>query len=42
VVRTQVARSVWDRLLSPNPRALTIYLEFVLACEAVPERFEEC
>jgi len=42
VVRTQVARSVWDRRLSPNPRALAIYLEFVLACGTAPERFEEC
>ncbi len=42
VVRTQVARSVWDRRLSPNPRALTIYLEFVPARGAAPERFEEC
>ncbi len=29
VVRTRVARSVWDRRLSPNPHALAIYLEFV-------------
>jgi hypothetical protein len=42
VVRTQVARSVWDRQLSPNPRALAIYLEFVPARGAAPERFEEC
>ncbi len=42
VVCTQVARSVWDRRLSPNPRALTIYLEFVPARGAAPERFEEC
>jgi hypothetical protein len=42
MVRTQVARSVWDRRLSPNPRALTIYLEFVPARGAAPERFEEC
>ncbi len=42
VVRTQVARSVWDRRLSPNPRALAIYLEFVPARGAAPERFEEC
>jgi len=26
VVRTRVDRSVWDRQLSPNPHALTIYL----------------
>jgi len=42
VVRTQVARSVWDRQLSPNPRALAIYLEFVPTRGAAPERFEEC
>jgi hypothetical protein len=42
VVRTQVTRSVWDRRLSPNPRALAIYLEFVPARGAAPERFEEC
>jgi hypothetical protein len=42
VVRTEVARSVWDRQLSPNPHALAIYLEFVRARGAAPERFEEC
>jgi hypothetical protein len=42
VVRTQVDRSAWDHRLSPNPHALAIYLEFVLARGAVPERFEEC
>jgi hypothetical protein len=42
VVRTRVDRSVWDRRLSPNPRALAIYLEFVPARGATPERFEEC
>jgi len=42
VVRTRVDRLAWDRRLSPNPHALTIYLEFVLACGAAPERFEEC
>jgi hypothetical protein len=31
VVHTRVARSVWDRRLSPNPHALAIYLEFVPA-----------
>jgi len=41
VVHTRVARSVWDRQLSPNPRALAIYLEFVPACGAAPERFEK-
>jgi hypothetical protein len=42
VVRTRVDRSVWDRRMSPNPHALAIYLEFVLARGAAPERFEEC
>ncbi len=42
VVCTQVVRSVWDRRLSPNPHALAIYLKFVPARGAVPERFEEC
>jgi hypothetical protein len=42
VVRTRIARSVWDRRLSPNPHALAIYLEFVPARGAAPERFEEC
>ncbi len=42
VVRTRVGRSAWDRRLSPNPHALAIYLEFVPARGAAPERFEEC
>jgi hypothetical protein len=42
VVRTRVDRSVWDRRLSPNPHVLAIYLEFVPARGAAPERFEEC
>ncbi len=42
VVRTRVDRSTWDHQLSPNSHALAIYLEFVLARGAVPERFEEC
>jgi len=42
VVRTRVARSVWDRQLSPDPCALVIYLEFVPARGTAPERFEEC
>ncbi len=42
VVRTRVDRSAWDRQLSPNPHALVIYLKFVLACGAVPKRFEKC
>jgi hypothetical protein len=42
VVRTRVDRSAWDRRLSPNPHALAIYLEFVLACGAAPKRLEEC
>ncbi len=36
VVRTRVARSVWDCRLSPNPHALAIYLEFILARGATP------
>jgi len=42
VVRTRVNRSAWDRRLSPNPHALTIYLEFVPAYGAASERFEKC
>ncbi len=42
VVRTRVDRSTWDRRLSLNPHALTIYLKFVPACGAAPKRFEEC
>jgi hypothetical protein len=42
VVRTWVDCSIWDRWLSPNPHPLAIYLEFVLARGATPERFEEC
>jgi len=42
MVRTRVDRLAWDRRLSPNPHALIIYLEFVHACGAAPERFEEC
>jgi len=42
VVRTRVTRSVWNRQLSPNMRALAIYLEFVPARGATPEKFEEC
>jgi hypothetical protein len=39
VVRTRVDRSAWDRRLSLNPHALTIYLEFVPARGATPKRF---
>jgi len=42
VVRTRVDRLIWDHQLSLNPRALAIYLEFVPARGAAPERFEEC
>jgi len=42
VVHTQVDRSAWDRRLSLNPHALAIYLKFVPARGAAPERFEEC
>ncbi len=42
VVRIRVDRSAWDHRLSPNPHALAIYLEFVPARRAAPERFEKC
>ncbi len=42
VVRTRAHHSIWDRRLSPNPHVLAIYLEFVLARGAAPERFEKC
>jgi hypothetical protein len=42
VVRTWVVRSAWDRRLAPNPHALSIYLEFIPARRAAPERFKEC
>ncbi len=42
VVRTRVHHLTWDRQLSPNPHALSIYLEFVLTCGATLKRFEEC
>jgi len=42
VVRIRIDRLAWDRQLFLNPHALTIYLEFVPACGATPERFEEC
>jgi hypothetical protein len=42
VVRTRVDRWAWDRRLSLNPHALTIYLKFVPAWGAASERFEEC
>jgi len=42
VVRTRVNRSAWDRRLSANPHAFAIYLKFVPARGATPERFEEC
>jgi len=42
MVRTRVDCLAWDHRLSPNPHALTIYLEFVLVCGAAPERFKEC
>ncbi len=41
-MHTQIDRSAWDCQLSPNPHALAIYLEFVPAREAAPERFEKC
>ncbi len=42
VVHTQVNRSAWDHRLFLNPRALTIYLQFVPARGTAPKRFEEC
>jgi len=42
MVRTRIDRSAWDRRLFPNPHALAIYLEFVPAPGAAPERFKEC
>jgi hypothetical protein len=42
VVCTWIDRLTWDQRLFPNPHALAIYLEFVLVCEAAPERFKEC
>jgi hypothetical protein len=39
---TRVDRSAWDHRLSPNPHALTIYLEFVPARGATPKKFEKC
>jgi len=42
MVHIQVNRSAWDRRLSPNLHALTIYLEFVPTYGAAVERFEEC
>jgi hypothetical protein len=42
MVRTRVDRLTWDRRLSPNPHVLAIYLEFVIARGAAPERFEKC
>jgi hypothetical protein len=42
MVRTRVDCSVWDHRLSPNSHALSIYLKFVHARGAAPERFEEC
>ncbi len=42
VVRTRIDRSAWDCQLSPKTHALAIYLEFVPAHRAAPERFEKC
>jgi hypothetical protein len=42
VVCIQDDRLAWDRQLSPNPHAWTIYLEFVFAYGVELERFEEC
>jgi len=35
-MRTRVDCSAWDRRLSPNSRALAIYLEFIPAFGAAP------
>ncbi len=40
-MRTQIDHLAWDCRLSLNPHALTMYLEFVLACGATLERFKE-
>jgi hypothetical protein len=42
MVRTWVDYSTWDRRLSLNPHALTIYLEFLPTCGVAPKRFEKC
>ncbi len=42
MVRIRVDRLAWDRRLSLNPHALTIYLEFFPVRGATPERFEKC
>jgi hypothetical protein len=42
VVCIRINHLAWDHQLSPNPHALIIYLEFVPAYGAAPERFEEC
>jgi hypothetical protein len=41
LVRIQVDRSAWDRQLSSNAHALTIYLEFFLAQGTALGKFEE-
>jgi hypothetical protein len=42
MVHTQVDHLAWDRWLSYNPHALTIYFKKNSAREATLERFEEC
>jgi hypothetical protein len=42
VVRTQVAQSIWDHQVSPNPSVLAIYLELVPTFENKDGRFDEC
>jgi hypothetical protein len=42
VVRIRVDHLAWDRRLSPNPHAITIYLEFAPTCGTTLERFEQC
>ncbi len=42
VVHTRVDHLAWDRQLSPNLHALTIYLKFVPARGVAPKRFKKC
>ncbi len=42
VVHTQVAQSVWDHRVSPNPHALAIYLELIHVFGNMIGRFDEC
>lgn len=42
MVCIRVNHSTWDRRLSLNPHALTIFLKFVPVRAAVPKRFGDC